>query len=127
MSDPRFATDDLRGENGVELSRIMQTWCETRHRDECVEILSAASIGCGPVLSPAEVMGGAMNLRATYMRDVPFPNSKPVPIAPPPARLSRGAVEMARPPLLGEHTDAVLADYGFDTGEIAGLRAAGTI
>ncbi len=126
-SDPRFATDDLRGENGAELSRIMQAWCENRHRDACVEVLSAASIGCGPVLSPAEVMGGAMNLRATYMRDVSFPNSTPVPIAPPPARLSRGAVELARPPLLGEHTDAVLADYGFDTGEIAGLRAAGTI
>ena len=127
MRDPRFSTDDLRGENGVELSQIMQTWCENLRRDECVEILSAASIGCGPVLSPAEVTSGAMGLRATYMRDVIFPDSKPVPIAPPPARLSRGAVELARPPLLGEHTDEVLADYGFDTAEIADLRAASTI
>jgi crotonobetainyl-CoA:carnitine CoA-transferase CaiB-like acyl-CoA transferase len=125
--DPRFASDDLRGENGAELSRIMQTWCKKRGRDECVEILSAAGIGCGPVLAPAEVMGGAMNLRATYMHDVPFPNSRSLPIAPPPARMSRGTVEMARPPLLGEHTDAVLADYGFDASEIAALRAAGTV
>ena len=28
IDDPRFATDDLRGENGAELSRIMQAWCD---------------------------------------------------------------------------------------------------
>ena len=127
IDDPRFATDDLRGENGTELSRIMQAWCDGRSRDECVEILSKANIGCGPVLSPAEVMGGAMDLRATYLRDVPFPGSDPVPIAPPPARLSRGAVEVTRPPLLGEHTDEVLTDYGFTADEITNLRADGTI
>ncbi|WP_347511064.1 hypothetical protein [Phaeobacter sp. CAU 1743] len=68
-----------------------------------------------------------MDLRATYMRDVPFPESNPVPIAPPPARLSRGAVEVDRPPLLGEHSDEVLADYGFAPDEIARMRAEGTI
>lgn len=127
IDDPRFATDDLRGENGAELSRIMQAWCEGRSRDECVEILSKASIGCGPVLSPAEVTGGALDLRATYLHDVPFPESRPVPVAPPPARLSRGAIDPARPPLLGEHSEAVLAEYGFTAEEIAGLRAGGTI
>lgn len=127
IDDPRFTNDDRRGENGSELSRIMQEWCAGRSRDECVEILSKASIGCGPVLSPAEVMGGAMGLRATYMRDVPFPESDPVPIAPAPARLSRGSVELSRPPILGEHTDAVLADYGFTSDEISELRANGTI
>jgi len=127
IDDPRFATDDLRGENGAELSRIMQAWCAGRGRDECIEILSKASIGCGPVLSPAEVMSGAMDLRATYLRDVPFPGSAPVPIAPPPARLSHGAVEVTRPPLLGEHSDEVLSDCGFTSEQIAGLRGTGTI
>ena len=31
------------------------------------------------------------------------------------------------PPALGEHTDAVLRDFGFDAKEVAGLRAAGAI
>jgi crotonobetainyl-CoA:carnitine CoA-transferase CaiB-like acyl-CoA transferase len=127
IDDPRFANDDLRGKNGAELSRIMQAWCEGRSRDECVDILSKASIGCGPVLSPREVMGGAMDLRRTYLRDVPFPKSRPVPIAPPPARLSRGSVEVTRPPLLGEHSDEVLADYGFSDEEISALRTNGAI
>lgn len=125
--DPRFATDQLRGDNGEELSRIMQDWCAGRSREECIDILGRASIGCGPVLSPAEVCGGALDLRRTFLREVDFPDSQPVPIAPPPARLSQGTVSLSRPPLLGEHSDAVLRDYGYDADEIASLRAAGTI
>lgn len=127
LDDPRFANDDLRGENGEELSAIMQSWSAGRTRDDCIETLNKASIGCGPVLSPAEVMGGAMGLRETYMQDIPFPGSNPVPVVPPPARLSHGSTQMARPPLLGEHSEAVLADYGFSQDEIEALRKEGTI
>lgn len=127
LEDPRFANDDLRGENGAALSAIMQDWCAGRTRDECIATLGAANIGCGPVLTPAEVMGGALDLRETFMRDVAFPESNPVPIVPPPARLSAGSVELSRPPLLGEHSEAVLAEYGFSADEIATLRAGRTI
>ena len=127
LDDPRFAHDDARGENGADLSRIMQDWCKGRTRDDCIAILTKAKIGCGPVLSPKEVVGGTLGLRATYMQDVPFPESDPVPVVPPPARLSRGSVELSRPPLLGEHSEAVLADYGFSADEIAELRRHGTI
>jgi crotonobetainyl-CoA:carnitine CoA-transferase CaiB-like acyl-CoA transferase len=127
LTDPRFATDDLRGENGEELSRIMQDWCADRARDACIDTLAKAGIGCGPVLSPAEVVGGAMDLRATFLREMDFPGSNPVPVAPPPARLYDGSVPIRRPPLLGEHTDQVLADYGFGPCEITQLRAAQVI
>lgn len=122
LEDPRFATDDTRGEHGEELSTIMQAWCADKRRDECIQILSDANIGCGPVLSPKEVMGNSLGLRDTFMSDVPFPESNPVPIVPPPARLSQGSVELSRPPLLGEHSEDVLADYGFSPAEIEALK-----
>ena len=127
LADPRFASDILRGKNGAELSRIMEDWCADRSREECIRILGDAGIGCGPVLAPAEVMGGALNLRQTFMRDMAFPGSDGIPLAPPPARLSEGSVEIGRPPLLGEHTAEVLADYGFSVDEINTLREGGTI
>lgn len=127
VDDPRFANDDLRGENGAELSAIMQAWCAGRSRDECVAILGEAGVGCGPVLSPAEVAGGAHDLRRTFLQEIPFPDSRPVPVAPPPARIAPGMVEMARPPLLGEHTHEVLAEYGFTANEIEALAQAGVI
>lgn len=127
IADPRFANDQLRGDNGVVLSAIMQDWCADRLRDECIEILGRANIGCGPVLSPAEVCADTLSLRSSFFNEVEFPQSNPVPIAPPPAHLSQGAVQLSRPPTLGEHNDAVLADYGFDAAEIAALRAASQI
>jgi len=127
LKDPRFKTDQLRGDNGEELSQIMQDWCVGRSRDECIQILGEASIGCGPVLAPEEIMGGALDLRKTFMREVSFPDSNPVPIAPPPARLLDGTVDVARPPLLGEHTDEVLENYGFSVAEISEMKIDGTI
>ncbi len=127
MEDPRYATDDLRGENGLDLSAAMQDWCKDRSREACVAILGQAGIGCGPVLAPAEVTAGALGLRQTFMREIAFPHSRPVPVAPPPARIAPGMVEMARPPLLGEHTDDVLRDYGFSPDEIAAMKESGAI
>ena len=127
LDDPRFATDDKRGANGEELSAIMQKWCADKTRDECIDILGNASIGCGPVLSPAEVTGGALDLRETFMRDVAFPGSAPFPLVPPPAQLSAGSVAFDRPPLLGEHSAEVLSDYGFSEAEIAAMCEAGTV
>lgn len=128
-SDPRFATDILRGQNGEELSAMMSDWSRDRTRDECLEILAAANIGCGPVLSLAEVVGGSLGLSDIFLDKVPYPGSaNPVPIARPPAQLPAEArAEMRRPPLLGEHTEAVLADYGFAQDEIAALHRDGVI
>ena len=127
INDPRFANDGLRGRNGEALSAIMQEWATTRDRAECLCILGQASIGCGPVLTPAEVVRGELGLADLFLPRVPFPTSDGVPIAPPPARLSEGSVPLARPPLLGEHSDEVLAEYRFTPREIAALRARGTV
>lgn len=127
VNDTRFATDGLRGQNGETLSAIMQEWASTRDRAECLEILGQASIGCGPVLTPAEVVRGELGLAELFLPRVPFPTSEGVPIAPPPAHLSEGSVPLTRPPLLGEHSDEVLADYGFAPEEIAVLKASGTV
>jgi crotonobetainyl-CoA:carnitine CoA-transferase CaiB-like acyl-CoA transferase len=127
-TDPRFATDILRGRNGEELSRLMADWSKDRSRDECLERLVAANIGCGPVLSPAEVVGDAMGLSATFLEPVDYPGSQGVRIARTPVKLPEGIrTDVSRPPLLGEHTDVVLAEFGFADDEIAALRRDGVI
>jgi crotonobetainyl-CoA:carnitine CoA-transferase CaiB-like acyl-CoA transferase len=129
FEDPQFATDILRGKNGETLSRIMSAWSASRSREECISDLVRVGIGCGPVLSPAEVMGGAMGLNTTFMNRVGFPGEVAgIPIARAPARLSRGTTAAPiRPPLLGEHSERVLADYGFGGDEITQLRRNGVI
>jgi crotonobetainyl-CoA:carnitine CoA-transferase CaiB-like acyl-CoA transferase len=126
--DPLFATDILRGKNGERLSSIMSDWTASRSRDECLSELVAAGIGCGPVLAPAEVMADTMGLTTTFMSRVDYPGANGIPIAHAPAQLSQGARRARmRAPLLGEHSEEVLSEYGFSAEEIAGLRNSGVI
>lgn len=128
LTDPRYGSDIERGHNGEELSRIMSDWARNRSREDCLSVLVAAGIGCGPVLSPADVMNGAMGLTATFMTTVAYPGSDGIPLAHAPARLSQGQDRtLVRPPLLGEHSDQVLTEFGFSPDEIGELRSARVI
>ena len=52
----------------------------------------------------------------------------PAPVARAAVRLSETPGEIAsRPPTLGEHTDHVLAELGYDAADIAALRTVGAI
>ena len=57
---------------------------------------------------------------------MPHPEAGEVPLVGSPIRLSKTPVEYRRaPPLVGEHTDEILADLGVDAVGIAGLRERG--
>ena len=59
---------------------------------------------------------------------MPHPEAGEVPLVASPIRLSKTPVEYRRaPPLVGEHTDEILADLGVDTAGIAGLRERGVV
>jgi formyl-CoA transferase len=63
-----------------------------------------------------------------FFRPVNFPGLPPAVVADTPVRLhgTPGKVR-GRPPLLGEHSDAVLQSLGYSSDEIAELRAAGAL
>ena len=44
-----------------------------------------------------------------------------------PIKMSDSPTVVTRSPLLGEHTDAVLAQLGYDAAAVAALRAAGAV
>jgi len=44
-----------------------------------------------------------------------------------PVKMSDSPTEVLRSPLLGEHTDEVMAELGFNSAQIAAARAAGAI
>jgi crotonobetainyl-CoA:carnitine CoA-transferase CaiB-like acyl-CoA transferase len=49
-------------------------------------------------------------------------------VIPPPVRFARAPQSIRRPaPLIGEHTDEILGEVGYDTREIGSLRASGAL
>jgi len=124
LRDPRFADDLKRGDNGAVISRRMASWCAERSTQEAVDILGAARIPAGPVLSPQQALEHPHIRAAGFMTDINYPglpNSAPVARAA--VRLSQTPGEIVtRPPTLGEHTDLVLAELGYDSAAIATLR-----
>ncbi len=122
--DPRFADDDLRWENGDVLNTLMQEWCTGRTKAEALALLEAAKLPAAPVHSPQDVLTDPHVAALGFLERVEFPGaSRPVPITTTPFTLSAtpGTIRR-RAPLLGEHTDEILAELGYDAAAVAALR-----
>ena len=95
----------------------------TRTRDEWCALLEGTDACVAPVLEMDEAPAHPHNqARSTFLTVDDVVQPAPAP------RLSRTPANVqGPPPLPGQDTDAVLADWGFTSEEIAGLRDAGAI
>ena len=124
VQDPRFKDDLARGDNGEALSAIMQTWCDTRTTAEALAALEANRIPAGPVYTPQQALDDKHVKDAKFMHPMDFPGAaNPVPVLQEPVKLSRTPLTIRRrAPALGEHTDQILLELGYDAAQIRKLR-----
>lgn len=128
LSNPAYATDELRGEHRDELCEVVAAWCATRSSEEIIDIMATAGVPCGPVLDMEGAMAHPQICAMEFLGAVEFPEfDKPAPVPRLPLDFSTIAPPQVRPPLVGEHTDAVLAEFGYDAASIAGLHADGVV
>jgi crotonobetainyl-CoA:carnitine CoA-transferase CaiB-like acyl-CoA transferase len=129
LTDVRFKDDISRGDNGAVVSERMSRWCAERTTAEALEILGAAKIPAGPVLKPQQTLDDPQVNAMGFFQPIEFPGTpRPAPIAKVPVRLSQtpGSIRH-RAPLLGEHTDEILLELGYNSEAIAALREKGVI
>jgi len=125
LAHPDYATIALRSQNRDALNAAIETYLAKRATAEWVDILNAAGVPCGPIYAIDEVFGDAQVKHLGMAQAVPETGTQ---LVAQPFTLSRTPGRIAaRPPLAGEQTGEVLAEFGFDAPEIAALRAARVI
>ena len=129
VTDPRFAGDTARGDQGELLSARTQQWCADLTTEEALTRLGEARIPAGPVLRPQQTLEHEQVVGGGLLHPIAHPDAQvPVPLGAPAFLLDATPPTVRRrPPLLGEHTDEVLRETGYDDAGIAALRAAGAI
>ena len=123
-ADPRFKTNKDRMENYDAMRPPIDRAFRTRTSAEWIAILNAAGVANGEVRDIGQMLNdpqlAARNMVATLMH----PTVGATKVIGAPIKLSENEASLRTPPpVLGQHTDAVLAEIGYDANAIAGLRA----
>jgi crotonobetainyl-CoA:carnitine CoA-transferase CaiB-like acyl-CoA transferase len=126
IKDPRFATNSDRVKHRPLVDDAVGGWFATRTREEALRLMREASVTVGPVYTIADAMSDPhfrgreiiVDVEDRELGQVPMHNILP--------RLSETPGTWQKPaPGLGEHTDAILTEAGFDREAIVRLRASG--
>lgn len=125
--DPAWATPEARLPKLDKVFGLVEEWTSRHTKWEVLDLLNAHDIPCGPILSTKELIEDETLAELGSVVEVDHPVRGRFKTVGCPLRLSDSPVEVARPPLLGEHTDEVLASLGYPPAQVEALRAAGAI
>ena len=127
--DPRFASNQARVAHRNELIPLIRQVTVFRTTAEWVTDLERAGVPCGPINDVAQVFDDPQVRHRGLRFEMPHPLAGSVPQVASPLRLSASPVSYRQaPPLLGEHSEALLRRLlALDDGQIAALRQAGVI
>ncbi|MHB8869936.1 MAG: CaiB/BaiF CoA transferase family protein [Thermoleophilia bacterium] len=126
--DPRYATNPSRVEHRGELIATLSSYVARRPAQEWLDLFYREKIPAGPINSIPEVFADPQVQAREMVVEMPHPTAGSVRLVGSPLKLSGTPVAYERhPPLLGEHTDEVLAELGLAEEEITALHAEGVV
>jgi crotonobetainyl-CoA:carnitine CoA-transferase CaiB-like acyl-CoA transferase len=127
-ADPRFATNTDRVAHRDELRALLAPRFLTATAAEWEAVLDRYSVPCSRVRTIADVVADEQMAVLGLLAEVPHPFIDDLRLVDlPMTRDGVRADELRSPPLLGEHTDEVLAEFGVDEAAIDDLRRRGVV
>ncbi len=128
LADERFARNAQRVRNIAELSAMLRDLFGQWERDRLIAALDAAGVPCGAINTVADVFNDPQVKARGMLNHVPHPSGVDVPQVSSPIRFTDTPLQKrSPPPLLGQHSDEILAELGYRSADIAALRTAGAI
>jgi len=128
VDDPLFKTAELRWENRDAFNQIMASWTMQRSKFDVMKALGDAGVPCGACQDTGEVLEDPHLVAREMIVDVDYPTRGTYKTVGCPIKLSDSPAEIARPPLLGEHTEELLGEIcGIGPEDVARMRRAGVV
>ena len=128
IDDPRFATNPARAANRGELIPFLERLFATATRDVWLSQLRSHGVPCGPVNELEEALSQPQVVHNKALTELKHPVYGPYTVPSNPIKMSKSP---PRPhgyvPGVGEHTSEVLAELGFDQGQISAFQASGVV
>jgi crotonobetainyl-CoA:carnitine CoA-transferase CaiB-like acyl-CoA transferase len=126
--EERFSTMERMRENRSELQGIFRNRFREATTAHWIERLEAQDLLCSKVKSLPEALADPQTIENEMVVETASGRSETVRMVGTPVHLSESPLEIRHaPPRLGEHTDAVLHELGYDAARIARLRAEGVV
>jgi crotonobetainyl-CoA:carnitine CoA-transferase CaiB-like acyl-CoA transferase len=134
-ADARYASNTLRVKHRGELIPAMESVTRTRSTADWIALLEDKAVPCGPIndigqaFSDTQVIARNLKVNQPLSLDAQAKSAiESIATVASPLRLGATPPVLKRPPpLLGEHTDEVLAELGLTADAVVGLRQAGVV
>lgn len=127
--DPRFETNPDRVEHLDELeSELSEVFKEASTSHWVDTLADEYGLPVGPVFTVDQALSNEQTDARNAVTEVEHPTAGTVPVIEHPLKFDRASSGFdTAPPLLGEHTEAVLKEFGYTEEDIAALQTAGGI
>jgi len=127
--DPRFATNPARVENQDAVHAMIGDSLAQQNRDVWIERFETASVPVAPIRDFPEVFAAQEVRDRNMVLEMPHPTAGTIRTPGSPLKFSdTPVVDTVAPPLLGQHSDAVLQDVlGLDADAVARMKKDGIV
>lgn len=127
LTDERFVTNADRVANRATLQAELEHTLSAAPTSVWVDKLVAAGMPAGPIFNYGQVLEDPHTLASGMVTECDHPTAGSVKMLGTPFRMTTPIPKPSPAPLLGQHTDEVLAELGIDEARIASLHDDGII